>query len=72
MKLPQLDDIADFEDELDRSALHIRQVLRSMPLTFRTEHRGEAWTPVKLLRRLAWHERVVFVFLRRRLLTQGA
>lgn len=68
--LPQLDSVEDLHDELERSAEHIRQVLESMPRTFRTEHRGETWTPVKLLRRLAWHERIELVFLRRRLDTR--
>ena len=65
--LPQLEPVDDLEEELVRSARHIRDVIESMPRTFTTTHRGEAWTPVKLLRRLAWHERVESVFLRRRL-----
>jgi hypothetical protein len=50
--LPQLEPISDLREELDRSAVHIRDVIHSMPRTFRAEHHGEIWTPVKLLRRL--------------------
>jgi hypothetical protein len=65
--LPELEPVEDLRLELARSALHVRDTINEMPRTFRTEHRGEVWTPVKLLRRLAWHERVESVFLRRRL-----
>jgi hypothetical protein len=65
--LPQLEPIPDLRVELDRSADHVRQLITSMPRAFQTEHRGETWTPVKLLRRLAWHERIELIFLRRRL-----
>lgn len=65
--LPELQRVPDLREELDRSAQHIRNLLTTMPRMFQTEHHGEAWTPVKLLRRLAWHERIELIFLRRRL-----
>lgn len=65
--LPQMEPVEDLHDELERSARHIREVIATMPRTFRSSHDGGIWTPVKLLRRLAWHERVELVFLRRRL-----
>lgn len=65
--LAQLEPIDDLREELARSSRHIREIVHTMPRTFRNEHRGEMWTPVKLLRRLAWHERIELVFLRRRL-----
>lgn len=65
--LPQLEPIDDLREELAHSARHVREILHTMPRTFRAEHRGEVWTPVKLLRRLAWHERIELIFLRRRL-----
>lgn len=65
--LAELEPVEDLRVELVRSALHVRDIIMGMPRSFETEHRGEVWTPVKLLRRLAWHERVESVFLRRRL-----
>ena len=65
--LPQMEPIEDLHEELEHSAHHIREVITTMPRSFRTTHDGGVWTPVKLLRRLAWHERVELVFLRRRL-----
>ena len=65
--LAELEPVEDLRLELERSAAHVRDTIAGMPRSFETEHRGEVWTPVKLLRRLAWHERVESVFLRRRL-----
>lgn len=65
--LPQLGQVDDLRTELEASARHIGRVILEMPRSFTTEHRGETWTPVKLLRRLAWHERIELIFLRRRL-----
>ena len=67
--LTELEPVDDLRLELERSAMHVRGLIRSMPRTFESEHRGEIWTPVKLLRRLAWHERLESVFIRRRLRT---
>lgn len=65
--LPQLGEVDDLPTELVRSAAHIRDVILGMPPSFAVQHRRETWTPTKLLRRLAWHERVELVYLRRRL-----
>lgn len=65
--LPQLEPVDDLREELSRSTQHIREVILEMPRSFRTTHRHETWTPVKLLRRLAYHERIELVFLRRSL-----
>lgn len=58
-------------DELNASANWIQQQLRELPRSAETEVRGETWTTTTLLRRLAWHERVESVFLRRRLQAAG-
>ncbi len=47
----------DLFAELGESAAHVQRQLRSMPADLLVEARGEVWTAVKLLRRLAWHER---------------
>lgn len=65
--LPQLGPVDDLRAELAASATHAKGVIQEMPRYFATEHRGEVWTPVKFLRRLAWHERIELIFLRRRL-----
>ncbi|MGM7696578.1 hypothetical protein [Microbacterium sp. A84] len=65
--LPQLEPVDDLSEELGRSAKHIHEVILDMPRSFKTTHRHVTWTPVKLLRRLAYHERLELVFLRRRL-----
>lgn len=65
--LPQLEPVDDLREELSRSAKHIREVILDMPRSFKATHRHETWTPVKLLRRLAYHERLELIFLRRRL-----
>lgn len=70
-RLPQREPVDDLRAELEASAAHVRAVLLAMPRDLVAEHRGETWTAVKLLRRLAWHERVELVFLRRRLRAVG-
>lgn len=48
---------ADLLQELDESAEHVRKAIEAMPAGIeRTSNDGE-WTSVKVLRRLAWHER---------------
>jgi hypothetical protein len=48
----------DLLTELEGSAAHVRSVVPTMPAdTIRTDHACGTWTTVKLLRRLAWHER---------------
>lgn len=47
----------DLLTELTESAAHVRRQLRQMPADLHVEQHGEVWTAVKLLRRLAWHER---------------
>ncbi|RIX30320.1 hypothetical protein D1781_02475 [Amnibacterium setariae] len=64
--LPELEPVDDLLEELSRSAAHVRGLLASMPRTGVHRYRDELWTPMRLLRRLAWHERVEGVFLRRR------
>lgn len=44
-------------DELMESARHVRGQLCGMPSDLVVVDEGEVWTTVKLLRRLAWHER---------------
>ena len=56
--LPALPRGTDIIDELQASALYVRRALETLPdapIVHATE-RGQ-WTTVKLLRRLAWHER---------------
>jgi hypothetical protein len=43
--------------ELELSADHVRKVVESMPGALVVEGEQGAWTTVKVLRRLAWHER---------------
>lgn len=57
--------------ELEESGAWIIERLRSMPHAAAERHGSEVWTSVKVLRRLAWHERVESVFLRRRLHAAG-
>lgn len=57
--------------ELEESGAWITERLRSMPRAAVERHGSEVWTSVKVLRRLAWHERVESVFLRRRLHAAG-
>ena len=64
--LPVRDPLPGLEDELAASAQHIERVLRAAARDRIDDYKGETWTTVKLLRRLAWHERVELVFLRRR------
>lgn len=43
--------------ELERSAEHVRTVIEVMPGDLAVEGEQGSWTSVKVLRRLAWHER---------------
>jgi hypothetical protein len=43
--------------ELERSAAHVRAEVRRVAPALVRRSGGEVWTTVKLLRRLAWHER---------------
>jgi hypothetical protein len=57
LSLPARPREADLRLELERSAAHVRaEVHRVAPALVRRSG-GEVWTTVKLLRRLAWHER---------------
>lgn len=47
----------DLLEELERSGRHVTAQLATMPADLRREDAGQVWTSVKLLRRLAWHER---------------
>lgn len=44
-------------EELELSAAHVRKVVETMPAALVVEGEQGAWTTVKVLRRLAWHER---------------
>ena len=55
--LPTRSRRTDLLEELAESAAHVRRQLRAMPADLRAARDGEVWTAVKLLRRLAWHER---------------
>jgi hypothetical protein len=56
--LPAKDRTADLLTELRESARHVRSVLHQLPAEPLVRRNGaEVWTSVKLLRRLAWHER---------------
>jgi len=55
--LPSRQRAETLAEELRRSTLHVRGVLRSMPRDALNQVDGEVWTSTKLLRRLAWHER---------------
>jgi len=56
--LPSRDRADDLVAELSRSAEQVRHVLDTPPANpLVRREQGEVWTTVKLLRRLAWHER---------------
>jgi hypothetical protein len=54
-------------EELRVSAEHVRQLVLTMPAEMRTEGEHGVWTTVKLLRRLAWHERGELVVMKKML-----
>jgi hypothetical protein len=58
-------------DELRESGRWVQAQLRAVPRDAIADVNGELWTTTKVLRRLAWHERVEAVFLRRRLTAAG-
>jgi len=63
--LPARDRLPDLIEELPASAVHVERVLAALPTTpLVRRERGEVWTSVKLLRRLAWHEPGELVVLR--------
>lgn len=51
-------------EELEQSARHVAAQLRTAPCDRVVRGDGETWTMVKLLRRLAWHERTELDVLR--------
>ncbi|GAA4214153.1 hypothetical protein [Actinocatenispora rupis] len=55
--LPARDPEPDLLAELRASARHVREVVATMPADLVRRADGEVWTTVKVLRRLAWHER---------------
>lgn len=64
--LPAKERAADLVTELEESAAHVARVLDGLPPTALVRRdRGEVWTSVKVLRRLAWHERSELVVLER-------
>lgn len=48
---------SDLLTELRAGVRHVQEHVGRMPPDVVVEHDGEVWTTVKLLRRLAWHER---------------
>jgi hypothetical protein len=65
MGLPAKPRGPDLVTELRSSAIHVRSTLTELDSIAVASTEGEVWTSVKLLRRLAWHERVELVPLRR-------
>lgn len=55
--LPGRPRVPDLKAELAASAAHVRATVLAMPRDAVRQADGERWTSVKLLRRLAWHER---------------
>lgn len=62
--LPARDRATDLDVELRESAEHVTRVVRCMPATLVRDAGGEVWSTVKVLRRLAWHERGELVAMR--------
>jgi hypothetical protein len=54
----------DLLTELERSAAHVRKIIDTMPADLVRTANDTTWTSVKLLRRLAWHERGELAVLR--------
>jgi hypothetical protein len=69
--LPEKRRGTDLVDELRSSGAHVRASLATLGPAEVAVTDGEVWTSVKLLRRLAWHERGEFVPLRK-LLARGS
>lgn len=55
--LPARDRASDLVTELEESGAHVRRVVSRMAPDLATSDRHGSWTSVKVLRRLAWHER---------------
>lgn len=62
--LPAKPRAEDLLEELEQSAQHVSAQLRAVPPDLVVEDDGETWTTVKLLRRLAWHERAELAVMR--------
>lgn len=62
--LGQRERAAGLLEELERSAVHVRAVVETMPADLTVEGECGSWTSVKVLRRLAWHERGELVAMR--------
>lgn len=54
----------DLNGELHESLRHVAQAVTTMPSDALRRDNGEVWTSVKVLRRLAWHERGELVAIR--------
>jgi hypothetical protein len=67
MGLPSRSPLDDLIAELHASGAHAQGLVQTVAADLRRAYRDETWTTVKFLRRLAWHERVELVYLRRRL-----
>ena len=52
-------------EELHTSLDHVVRTVQSMPPALECRSDGEVWTAMKVLRRLAWHERSELVVMRR-------
>ncbi|MEV0799654.1 DinB family protein [Kribbella sp. NPDC050281] len=63
--LPYREPLENLADELEQSAEHVRRTVATMPADLVRRVDGEVWTTVKVLRRLAWHERSELRTLRR-------
>lgn len=55
--LDSRDRAGDLLTELDESAAHVRKTVEAMPAGIERSSNQGQWTSVKVLRRLAWHER---------------
>lgn len=64
--VPALPRGSDLMEELRHSYDHVRRTLGEIaPDRYRTMSTGEEWTTVKVLRRLAWHERSELITMQR-------
>ncbi|TCC62396.1 DinB family protein [Kribbella pittospori] len=63
--LPYREPLPDLADELKQSAEYVRRAVATIPADLVRRANGEVWTTVKVLRRLAWHERSELRTLRR-------
>ncbi len=63
--LPSRPREVDLLQDLQRSAAHVQAAVSSVAPALLRRSDGEVWTTIKLLRRLAWHERGELVVMRR-------